>query len=58
VKPMPRDIISNDSARERAVETQQPSRLKKYLGDLAVLACGFLFVLAALAFHLDSIWLH
>jgi hypothetical protein len=55
---MPRDIISNDSARERAVETQQPSRLKKYLGDLAVLACGFLFVLAAFAFRLHSIWLH
>jgi hypothetical protein len=57
VKPMPRDIIREDAG-ERIVETQRPSRLKKVLGDLAVLAYGFLFVLAALAFRMHSIWLH
>ena len=54
---MPRDTIS-DEARDHAYEKRQPSRLKKYLGDLAMLACGFLLVLAALAYRLHSIWLH
>jgi hypothetical protein len=54
---MPHEFIS-DEARERAGEIQRPSRLKKVLGDLAMLAYGFLLVLAALAFRMHSIWLH